>query len=169
MGTIELVVVRPGKGTTVWKNSLVYRDDEVIVSRFDFKGLEKPFTVDGQVMIDNGYSGTCVDFLDKTYEFLEVYNTQGVYMGLYCNINRIPEVDGNTVKVHDLFLDLWIFPDGREVVLDEDEFEDATESGFLTGDDIKTARDTLDLLRMMHRMGLIEKTLDDVHARWEKM
>jgi len=42
--------------------------------------------------------------------------------GWYCNIGCPAEFQGRTVSYRDLALDLLIFPDGRQTVLDEDEF-----------------------------------------------
>ena len=46
----------------------------------------------------------------------------------------------------DLFLDLWIAPDGRFEVLDEDEFEEAAARGVLTEQQTDHARSILQWL-----------------------
>jgi uncharacterized protein len=42
--------------------------------------------------------------------------------GWYCNIGCPAEFDGERLSYKDLCLDLLVFPDGRQIVLDEDEF-----------------------------------------------
>ena len=42
--------------------------------------------------------------------------------GWYCNVGKPALLDGDCLSYVDLALDLLVFPDGRQVVLDEDEF-----------------------------------------------
>ena len=42
--------------------------------------------------------------------------------GWYCNIGKPALLDGDCLSYVDLALDLLVFPDGRQFVLDEDEF-----------------------------------------------
>ena len=43
----------------------------------------------------------------------------------YYNLAYPAEITANTVSFRDLALDLLVYPDGRQQVLDEDEFEEA--------------------------------------------
>ena len=43
--------------------------------------------------------------------------------GWYCNVTRPPIIQSNQIVYDDLALDLLVYPDGRQLVLDEDEFE----------------------------------------------
>lgn len=40
----------------------------------------------------------------------------------YCNVTRSAEFCSNSIAYDDLALDLLVYPDGRQLVLDEDEF-----------------------------------------------
>ena len=63
-------------------------------------------------------------YTDRWYNVFEIYAVEdGSLRGWYCNIGCPVEVDGDTVSYIDLALDLLVFPDGRQIVLDEDEFE----------------------------------------------
>lgn len=42
----------------------------------------------------------------------------------YCNITRPVRLEGGNLFYDDLALDLLVFPDGRQLVLDEDEFRE---------------------------------------------
>jgi hypothetical protein len=62
-------------------------------------------------------------YTDRWYNTYEIFaNEDGTRRGWYCNICYPAEIDGNTVSFVDLALDLLVFPDGRQIVLDEDEF-----------------------------------------------
>jgi protein associated with RNAse G/E len=65
----------------------------------------------------------------ETYYTNRWYNTFEIHAreddqprGWYCNIGKPAEFDGQVLSYIDLALDLLVFPDGRQIVLDEDEF-----------------------------------------------
>lgn len=73
--------------------------------------------------------------LAKGDRFIETYYTNRWYnvfeihargnddlRGWYCNIGKPAVIDGDTLSYIDLALDLLVFPGGRQIVLDEEEF-----------------------------------------------
>ena len=72
------------------------------------------------------------------YNIYEIYDRDdGEIKCWYCNVALPAEIDGNVVRFVDLALDLIVYPDGRQIVLDEDEFnlleiDKDTRSGALT-------------------------------------
>ena len=54
------------------------------------------------------------------YEIHAVNNDQ--LRGWYCNVGKPANFDGHTLSYVDLALDLLVFPDGKQIILDEDEF-----------------------------------------------
>jgi len=62
-------------------------------------------------------------YTDRWYNIFKIYSRDDNSLrGWYSNIARPAQFSGNTVSYVDLALDLLVFPDGRQVVLDEDEF-----------------------------------------------
>jgi predicted RNA-binding protein associated with RNAse of E/G family len=62
-------------------------------------------------------------YTDRWYNIFEIHAREDDHLrGWYCNIGCPAEIDGYTISYIDLSLDLLVFPDGRQVVLDEDEF-----------------------------------------------
>lgn len=62
-------------------------------------------------------------FTDRWYNVFTIYSRDEDHLrGWYCNIARPARLNGNTLSYVDLALDLLVFPDGRQVVLDEEEF-----------------------------------------------
>jgi hypothetical protein len=47
----------------------------------------------------------------------------GVLKGWYCNVTTDVEIEGERIAWQDAALDLLVLPDGRQAVLDRDEFE----------------------------------------------
>jgi predicted RNA-binding protein associated with RNAse of E/G family len=64
-------------------------------------------------------------YSDRWYNVFEVHNAGGDHLkGWYCNITRPAVLADSSVRADDLALDLFVYPDGRTLVLDEDEFAD---------------------------------------------
>jgi hypothetical protein len=61
--------------------------------------------------------------LGKYYNIYQIYDRDdGRLKGWYCNVTKPVRVKDSSISYDDLALDLLVFPDGRQLVLDEDEF-----------------------------------------------
>jgi uncharacterized protein len=61
---------------------------------------------------------------DRWYNILQMYRGSSPQIkGWYCNVARPAVFEDGQVSFIDLALDLLVYPDGRQVVLDKDEFE----------------------------------------------
>ncbi|MBN1287925.1 MAG: DUF402 domain-containing protein [Anaerolineae bacterium] len=60
-------------------------------------------------------------YTDRWYNIFEIHGD--TLKGWYCNIARPAQIDGDVICHEDLALDLFVYPDGRTVPDDEDEFE----------------------------------------------
>lgn len=85
-----------------------------------------------------------VYFADRWYNIFEIYDRDdGLLKGWYCNVTRPAVFEAGVVRYVDLALDLLVFADGRQLVLDEDEFAELE-----IGDaERQRARQALDELR----------------------
>jgi protein associated with RNAse G/E len=64
-------------------------------------------------------------YTNRWYNIFEIHaHEDGQLRGWYCNIGKPAEFDGQILSYIDLALDLVVFPDGRHVILDEDEFSE---------------------------------------------
>ena len=70
--------------------------------------------------------------------------------GWYCNITRPPVIEARQVAAEDLCLDVFVYPDGRKLLLDEDDFAELN----LPKDDVEKAWQAVDAIRR-----LVEKRL----------
>lgn len=60
---------------------------------------------------------------DKYFNIYEIYDRDsGLRKAWYCNVTRPIRIMDACISYDDLALDLLVFPDGRQLVLDEDEF-----------------------------------------------
>lgn len=78
------------------------------------------------------------------YNFFEIHDRDSdALKGWYCNVCRPAQIEPGRVSYIDLALDLLVFPDGRQLVLDEDEFAALG----LDAEDTRQARRALDQLQ----------------------
>lgn len=62
---------------------------------------------------------------DRWYNIFEIYDRDdGQLKGWYCNVTKPAVFSDGQIAYVDLALDLLVFTDGRQLVLDEDEFKD---------------------------------------------
>jgi hypothetical protein len=62
-------------------------------------------------------------YTDRWYNVYEIHSrADDSLRGWYCNISYPALLEGDRITFVDLALDLLVFPDGRQIVLDEDEF-----------------------------------------------
>ncbi|GAB4533663.1 MAG: hypothetical protein Fur0018_23130 [Anaerolineales bacterium] len=62
-------------------------------------------------------------YSDRWYNIFEIHAREdGARRGWYCNVGFPARLGEKVISYRDLALDLLVFPDGRQVVLDEDEF-----------------------------------------------
>ncbi len=100
---------------------LDYKPDEVILEAL-FNRPDRPFL---DLALAYGDRFIEIYYTQHWYNVYEIHSGQnGPVKGWYCNISLPAEFDLVTgvVTYIDLALDLWVYPDGRQVVLDEDEF-----------------------------------------------
>jgi len=63
-------------------------------------------------------------YTDRWYNVFEVHDREsGEAKCWYCNVSMPAEWQDGLLSYVDLALDLFVYPDGRQLVLDEDEFE----------------------------------------------
>ena len=90
--------------------------------------LEALFTRDDMPFIDvtfkKGDRFVEYYYSDRWYNIFVIYDRDsGKIKGWYCNIGEPAVIEAQLVSYVDLALDLWVSTDGKQTVLDEDEFE----------------------------------------------
>lgn len=90
----------------------------VLEARFN-----RPDTVYHGVMYKKGDRFVETFYTDRWYNIMQMFDRDDQSLkGWYCNITLPAVVTDSTVEYTDLALDLFVFPDGRQLALDEDEF-----------------------------------------------
>ena len=116
-----------------------------------FQNVEKP------LIVNNGINDICIK--DNDYEWIEVYPDNGKYaltimlddkgnlIEWYFDIAQKIGLEDNVPYEDDLYLDMIITPDGKQIVIDEDELLGAEKSGDITSEDVNNAYKTLNYLK----------------------
>jgi predicted RNA-binding protein associated with RNAse of E/G family len=102
----------------------------------------------GVEILQDGSSIVWFLFKNRRYDVGRFYLRDGTWTGFYSDITepvRWKGSDASTLEtVTDLFLDVWISPDGEIEVLDADELADALVSGWITEAQAEQARSSAD-------------------------
>ena len=62
-------------------------------------------------------------YTERWFNIFAISTPQGERKGWYCNIAAPAQISAERVEQIDLLLDVWVYPDGRVLILDEDEFD----------------------------------------------
>lgn len=88
-------------------------------------------------------------FSNHWYNIFEIHDRNtDVLKGWYCNVTYPAVFENGSVSYIDLALDLLVYPDGCQLVLDEDEFADLR----LNANDTEKAREALKELQQILKM-----------------
>jgi len=130
-------------------DELVFRSDQMIVGKSHVTSVNSVI-FDGKTVLARGFSITYFQFLDKWFTIVKIRNLQGEHTGYYCDIVLPPRLLGEWVEITDLFLDLWVSPDLKYRILDEDEFEEALQKKWIDKEIYEKAR--MELQRLISKV-----------------
>lgn len=142
MQTIELIYRRLPDRVSHFQQNLLYEDNEVIVTSQQVKP-SKAIVIDGVTVLGDNFTAIWFVFANRWYDIGKIYNLNNQLTGYYCDIIMPMNRTETHFEITDLFLDLWVSPDGRYQLHDEDEFEDAILHNWIRGDVAEQARNVL--------------------------
>ena len=170
METVTLTYKRPPDRVNHFQQQLLYIDDDVIVTSQRVKP-SSPIVQNGETVLADNFAAVWFVFTGLWYDIGKVYNLDNEWTGYYCDIMKPVKRRMNTAgkldcfEITDLFLDLWINPDGTYEIQDEDEFEEAIQIGAIDTELERKARDVLDTLIAKVEDGHLDSLLQDVFDR----
>ena len=165
--TVTLTYKRPPNRVNHFQQELLYLDDAVIVTSQRVKP-SSPIVQKGQTVLADNFAAVWFVFTGSWYDVGKVYNLENEWTGYYCDImkpvKRNVDVNGklNRFEITDLFLDLWINPDGTYEIQDEDEFEEAVQKGAIDAALERKALEVLQALIAEVESGHVERRLREV-------
>ena len=123
MKTITVIKRLPG-GQESWRYTATLLEESGgrLLLEAPFNAPDTPFM---GILIRTGDRFVETYFTDRWYNIFEIHAVEDDRLrGWYCNIATPFQLDGDTLFYVDLALDLLVYPDRRQRILDEDEFTD---------------------------------------------
>ena len=110
-----------GEVTYEYEGLLLSRSENSVTVEALFDRPDMPFM---DVVFKTGDRFVEHYYTDRWYNIFVIHDHEdGKIKGWYCNVGKPAVIGAGTVSYVDLALDLWVSADGRQTVLDEDEFE----------------------------------------------
>ncbi len=132
---------RPPGRLQVFEQHLVHDAPEVKVTLAENMPYEPPMRIEGDVVLELGSDIVWFTFPGAWHDIGRFHRADGAFTGLYANILTPPTFDSTGWDTTDLFLDIWMAPDGTVVLLDEDELDEALGKELLDRETAARARD----------------------------
>jgi Uncharacterized conserved protein len=134
-------------GREVWRytGKLISRSEKGLLFEAHFNRSDLDFN--GMLLKQNDRFLELYPF-DKYFNIYEIYDRDsGLRKGWYCNVTRPIRMMDACISYDDLALDLLVFPDGRQLVLDEDEFAELNLDAGLKEKALKGLRELQQIFR----------------------
>jgi len=111
-----------GDVTVEYEGDVLQRDENSVTLEALFTREDMPFM---DVVFKKGDRFVEYYFTDRWYNIFTIHDRDdGKIKGWYCNIGKPAEIADDIVSYVDLALDLWVSANGKQTMLDEDEFEE---------------------------------------------
>src|SRR5512143_1651543 len=111
-----------GEITWQYEGVLLRREKNAIILQALFNWADLPFM---DIVMKRNDRFVETYYSDKWFNIFEIYDRDDDHFkGYYCNVATPAMIEEEVVSFVDLALDLWVSADGRQTVLDEDEFKE---------------------------------------------
>ena len=111
-----------GEVTVEYVGDVLRRDENSVKLEALFTRADMPFM---DIVFKKGDRFVEYYFTDRWYNIFTIHDRDdGKIKGWYCNIGKPAEIADGIVSYVDLALDLWVSANGKQTMLDEDEFEE---------------------------------------------
>ncbi len=160
IGDMVTVIKKNSLGEEVWSypgKILECTENSILLEAF----FNRPDLLFHGIVLAEGDRFLEVYFSNRWYNIFEIHDKQTDALKCwYCNVTSPTRFDVDVVDYRDLALDLLVYPDGNQLVLDEDEFADLE----LTEDEKTQALAALKALQTLFRQPAqveLRKLLED--------
>lgn len=132
---------RPPDRTDVFTQDVVHVEPGVHVTYLERTPPRKPVVVDGRTVLEHGSPIVWFTFPGSWHDIGRFHSADGTFTGLYANILTPVEFHDPVIwETTDLFLDIWVWPDGRARVLDAQDLAEAVRNGWIAPDVARKSR-----------------------------
>ncbi|HYU18137.1 MAG TPA: DUF402 domain-containing protein [Chloroflexota bacterium] len=110
-----------------WAGQVLERHDDYLLFGAAFERDRRDL---GYVVFERGDVFYEYYYFDRWYNVFQIYSAAGVLKGWYCNVTAPAQVADGQLTFVDLALDLFVYPDGGLLVLDQEEFDELAVSTY---------------------------------------
>lgn len=150
---------RSGK-VSHYREFLFYDDGDLAVAGYDDMHVSRPFRVNGELVFDRAFKAFRVQRKAATHTTISIYTVDDRFLGTYSDttmpwpgIVRSPDGKGFETTIDDLYLDHFIFPDGRRFVLDLGEMFEGLAAGKINAKEARLALETVTWMDVAAEVG----------------
>jgi predicted RNA-binding protein associated with RNAse of E/G family len=122
---------RPHRGVQVFQQSLVHDGGDHLVTFVPATDLPRPVVAVGRVILEPGSPVVWFTYPGRWYDIGRFHLADGTFTGFYANILTPVRIEGDDWYTTDLFLDVFVAPEGGVTVLDEEELAEAEIAGWV--------------------------------------
>ncbi len=151
---VHIHYLRPPDRKDVFSQHLLLDTPEVKVTFARDLPFCPPIRILGRVALEKGSDAVWFTFPGLWHDIGRFHRADGTFTGIYANILtpvRISQPD--LWHTTDLFLDVWIDPEGELTVLDRDHLDDALEKGWVSGETAGRAQAEVDHIKKAFNRG----------------
>ncbi|MBE0685040.1 MAG: DUF402 domain-containing protein [Anaerolineaceae bacterium] len=120
--SIITVIKQNARGVETWRyeGKELLRDKNIVMVEALFN---RDDTILLEIVIKRNDRFLEAFFTDRWYNIFEIRDRDDNDLkGWYCDICKPAIITNHQISYEDLALDLWVFPDGRKIIFDEDQF-----------------------------------------------
>lgn len=135
----------------MFTQTLVDVQMDCVVTLLEAASIATPMRINGQVVLDPDSPIVWHTYPGKWHDIGRFHRSDGIFTGYYANVLTPVRMDGAQWFTTDLCLDVWYGADGRVELLDEEDFAEAVNRGWIDARTEHRARmEAEDLLRSAH-------------------
>jgi len=162
-GSVQINYLRPPDRREIFIQQLLLDVPEVKITLAESVVFDPPIKVHGEVVLESGSDAVWFTFPGLWHDIGRFHRANGTFTGIYANILTPPIIrPGGIWDTTDLFLDVWVDPQGALSVLDEDQLLEAEAMGWVTEEQALRAREEVGRISADHEAGRWPPTVVDV-------
>jgi predicted RNA-binding protein associated with RNAse of E/G family len=130
---VHIHYLRPPDRREIFTQRLLLDARDVKVTFAENVPFDPPIRIDGKVALEAGSDAVWFTFPGLWHDIGRFHRADGTFTGIYANILTPPKIEPEGIwETTDLFLDVWVDPRGKMLILDEDQLPEAVARGWVT-------------------------------------
>ena len=152
--TVRIRYLRPPDRREVFTQRLLLDTPEVKITLAEQVSFDPPIRIGGKVALESGSDAVWFTFPGMWHDIGRFHTADDRFTGIYANILTPPVfLPGGVWETTDLFLDVWVDPEGRLSILDGDQLVEAHAEGWITDAEAQRAREEVRWIRESYAAG----------------